>query len=206
MCVADDSKKEKLLNKMKRTRSNRFNCAKRFSTKAVAKSTAINILSLLCLVASIYLLAYSAEASPGTSRFVGVFIAGLSIVSMMLSLERSVSELQKRADQAHKCGREVSQLYGQLELDVITVSEAREAYEVILNSYDENHDPCDNWKTLYDAPKDFPKDSGGITWWRGSVLSWLSAYSPVIFALFCSMLVIAIWMVISWIVPQFALK
>lgn len=184
---------QKLLNRMKRTKSNRFNYAKRLEVKAECKSHTINILSLLSIIVSIYILAYSGDLKPESARFAGVFLAGISVVSLVISLESPVSKLSQRAYDAHKCAREISDIYGQLQSGQLEEQVARQKYELVLSSYDENHGDVDNWKTLFERKSDFPEDAKGITWKRGLALYWLSAYSTVLYAIFGIALVIFVW-------------
>lgn len=194
--------KQKLLNKMKRTKNNRFNFSRRLEKKANAKSNATSIISLFCLVVSIYLLAYADDINPQAARFSGVLIAGLSILSMMLSLDKSVSDLQKSSDKAHRCAREVSEVRGHLELDVIDASTARIKYEGILNLYEENHDDCDNWKTLYDNKLDFAEDSKNVGFFKGVIPYFISSNSPYLFAVFCAVVILSVWFIVSHFSPH----
>lgn len=172
--------KNKLLNKMRRTKGNRFNLSRRLEAKAELKSISINILSLLCILASTYILAYSEHISADFTRFLSVFITGVSILSLMLSLQSPVSDLARRANEAHSCAREISYIYAKLELSDLSVEDARKKYEEVLNNYKENHSDCDDWKTLYENKKHFSEDAQNIGWCKGVLFYMLSKYvTPV---------------------------
>jgi hypothetical protein len=134
---------------MKITKSNRFNYAKRLERKAQNQSLTLNFLSLLTVLAGIYLLAFSGNLTISGAQFVGVFSIGVSVVSIFLSRQLGVQEMSKRATDAHRCGREVSHLYRQLEAGTLDPAKASEEYEKVISSYEDNHDPCDFMSTLH---------------------------------------------------------
>ncbi|WP_156933682.1 SLATT domain-containing protein [Paracoccus sp. J39] len=189
----EDEKHLKLLLRMKRTKSNRFNYSKRLARKATVKSLSVNFLSLLCIFASIYLLASPPDAAGAVGIYVSILVTTASVVSLMLSVENPVSELMKRSQQAHQCARDISGLYGKFQAGAIEYKDARNDYESILNAYDDNHDECDNWKTLFENAKDFPGDADGIGWIRGWFLYLMSCYSPAIYTIVCVIAILLTW-------------
>lgn len=190
--TADAANASKLLDKMKRTKSNRFNFASRLKTQSDIKSVALNYISLISIVLSICLLTYADSISPGAARFFGFMGASVSVASLILSLQNPVSDLARRANDAHRCAREISNLYGKLEFGAIDPTKARIEYEALLNSY-ENHEEIDNKKTLYERSEDFPRDAKGITWSNSVVPYWISAHVTVLSSAVMIAVVVAIW-------------
>ncbi|WP_105370570.1 SLATT domain-containing protein [Neorhizobium huautlense] len=193
------SESKKLLQKMKITKSNRFNYAKRLQAKASVKSTVTNLLSVLSIIVSVYLLAYAGSVSADVSRLIGVFIAGVSVVSLLLSLEQPVSVLAKKASDAHRCGRDISQIYRQLQFEVLQVDAAAARYEEIVSQYEDNHDPIDYLMTLYQYREEIPEKAKAVSWFNGPFMYWLSKYSTVFFTIFCLVLVALIWVVMPYL-------
>lgn len=184
---------------MKVTKSNRFNYAKRLQAKAAVKSTVTNLLSVLAIVVSVYLLAYAGTVGADVSRLIGVFIAGVSVISLLLSLEQPVAELAKRGNDAHRCGRDISHVYRQLQTKIIEPETAAAQYEEIISRYDDNHDPVDYSMTLYQYKEEMPDKAKSVNWLTGPLRYWLSKYATVFFTLFCLGLVALIWVVMPYI-------
>lgn len=174
----------KLRTRMKITKSNKFNYAKRLENKTKIKSLTINLLSLLTVISGVYLLAFSIELPPIQVQFIGVFSIGVSIVSIMLSLQGSVQETSKRATDAHRCGREISHVYRQLESKQLDLEKASQKYEEIISKYEDNHDRCDYMKTLWDYKFEMKdeKDEKSANIINGIIYSYISSFSPILFA------------------------
>lgn len=181
----------KLLLRMKRTKSNRFNYAARLSAKANVKSFVLNLITLVSIAISIYLLSYADQLSADSNRLIGAIVAGISVAALIMSLQDPVSELSRRSSEAHRCAREISNLYGKLQHGAIDKASARSEYESILNGY-ENHDEVDNNKTLYERKSDFPEDSSGVYWLKDVLPYHASKYSPAFSAAFLVAFVVAV--------------
>jgi ABC-type nickel/cobalt efflux system permease component RcnA len=187
------SESRKLHLRMKTTKSNRFNYAKRLEKKALNQSLVLNFLSFLTVISGIYLLAYASDLTVSGAVFVGVFSIGVSVVSIFLSQQDPVREISRRAADAHRCGREVSHLYRQFKGGELEAVGASEEYEKIISKYDDNHDRCDYMSTLCDYKEEMKeeKEERGATFWNGTVASLLSTLSPVMYAVLgVSMIVI----------------
>ncbi len=190
--------RDKLLLRMKRTKSNRFNYAERLRYKAEIKSHTINILSVFVILSGVYFLAYSEGASFETIKLFGFIVTGISVSSIVLSLQNPVSELSRRAADAHRCARDISGLYGILQEGIKRPEEVRAEYEGILNQYD-NHNNIDNWKTLYERKSDFPDDSKEVNWFRGVFLYWASVVSAPISAAAMLVTILLLWRAIIYL-------
>ena len=186
--------KDKLGKRMKITKSNRFNCAKRLSKKAEFQSWSINFISLSTIISGTYLLAFSSKLTVSGVQFVGVFSIGISVVAILLSRQGAVQEMSKRSTDAHRCGREVSQLYRQMEAGAVEPELASEKYERIISNYEDNHDPCDFMTTLnfYKTEMKDEREEYGASWWNGNLVSFFSATSPIIYTALGVCLIVAI--------------
>ena len=188
------SEGHKLHLRMKTTKSNRFNCAKRLERKARNQSLILNFLSFLTVISGIYLLAFASNLTISGAQFVGVFSIGVSVVSILLSQQDPVREISRRAADAHRCGREVSHLYRQFRGDELKLATASVEYEEILSKYDDNHDRCDYMSTLYDYKEEMKeeKEERGATWWNGTAASYLSTLSPVLYAVLGVLMIVTV--------------
>lgn len=188
------SEGRKLHLRMKTTKSNRFNCAKRLEKKAWNQSLVLNFLSFLTVISGIYLLAFASDLTISGAQFVGVFSIGVSVVSILLSQQDPVREISRRAADAHRCGREVSHLYRQFKGGGLETTEASDEYEKIISKYDDNHDRCDYMSTLYHYKEEMKeeKEERGATWWNGTAASHLSTLSPVFYAILGLSMIVAV--------------
>lgn len=186
--------KDKLGKRMKVTKSNRFNCAKRLERKAQNQSLVLNFLSLLTVLSGIYLLAFSSSLTISGAQFVGVFSICVSVLAITISQQGAAQEMSKRATDAHRCGREVSHLYRQLEAGTLEPTKASEEYEKVISSYEDNHDPCDFMSTLWNHKKEMKGEleEKGATWWNSIFLSYYSASSPVLYAFLGLVMIISV--------------
>lgn len=193
------SDREKLMKRMKITRSNRFNCAKRLENKAFWKSGTISVLSLLSLVAGVYALSNAGGMSASTTQVYGTFLIGVSIVSIIVSLQQPVSEISKRATDAHRCGREISHVYRRLEAHQIDLSDASKEYEDVVSRYEDNHDRCDYLRTVWEYRDEMANQAKDANWFNGVVRSWLSEISPAVAGCLGLVCVGVIITAISWL-------
>ena len=193
------SDKEKLMKRMKITRSNRFNCAKRLENKAFWKSGTISVLSLLSLVAGVYALSNAGVMSASTTQMYGTLVIGVSVVSIFVSLQQPVSEISKRATDAHRCGREISHVYRRLEAHQIELSDASKEYEDVVSRYEDNHDRCDYLRTVWEYREELPNQARDANWFNGTFRSWLSEISPAIVGCLGLVCVAGTIAAISWV-------
>lgn len=176
--MADADLTDKIRRRMKITKSNRFNYAKRLEKKAASKALSISLLSVACVSASIYLLAFADSLDVNVSRLIGFLVASASVYSLILSGQSSATSLARRANDAHRCAREISHLYRKLEVERVDLAETSIRYEKIISSYPENHDRIDLWKTYYEESIE-SKDLvvGPI---KGEVPYWFSCHFSLI--------------------------
>lgn len=184
---------------MKITKSNRFNYAKRLEREASVKAGVNNILTLMSIVAGIYIIAYAKELDAMVSALVGAFVAGVSIIQLLLALERPVSVLSKKASDAHRCGRDISQVYRELQLKQISDDSAAEKYENIVSNYEDNHDRVDYMMTLYQYKSKFPEKAKGRNWLNSVLPYRIYSFSSVIFTVFCLFILVSIWIALPLI-------
>lgn len=182
----------KLMRRMKITRSNMFNYAKRYERKAQVRSLTTNFFSLLTILVGVYLLAFSRELTPHSAQFIGVFSIGVSLISIFISLEMPIVELSKKAVNAHKCAREISEIYRSLEVDLISLKDASNKYENTLSAYDGNHDKCDLLKTRWEYRLDMPDEAKGANILTGVIWTTFSSYSPALIGLVGFVIVMAL--------------
>lgn len=183
--LTTQSVKEKLLNRMKLTKSNRFNLSKRIGRKSQLKSLSINFITLATLFLGILLLSFPNNISLGEAQLFALIVSGLSLVSIFLSLKDPVEHLTIRSNDAHRCGREISKITRKLESGSINEVEASELYEAIVSSYDDNHDEVDLRKSFsYYKGEVTDKHQRFFDFIWGDLGSFISAYSPVAAAIF----------------------
>jgi len=110
-----------------------------------------------------------------------------------------VALLSKKASDSHRCGRDISQVYRELQLKQILPKEAAQKYEYIMSNYEDNHDEMDYKMTLYQYKDKYPDKSKGINWFNSVVPYRLSSVSSVFFVLFCLILLAAVWIILPLI-------
>lgn len=194
--------KRKLSQRMKITRSARFNYAKRLEGKAYWKSICVNVMSLATLLLGVYTLAYSEGITSSAAKFYGITVIGFSLISIFLSIQEPISELTDKAAKAHTCARQISHVARLLELNRLTVDEASAQYEEIVSGYSDNHDRCDYIKMLREYPeiKDRPSDADGFWgWYYASVSTRISIYSSIVVSAIGFVGVVLLWIALPWV-------
>ena len=173
---------EDLIYDMRVLRSTRFGFAKRMEIKSRVKSFTVNALSVFSIFISVYLLANASGITEVGLKVISISIIGISLLALWMSLDTPSSELLRRSSDAHKCAREVSELYRSLKYDMISLSDAVAQYENIISRYPENHDPLDRAISLYQDRNKYPEKAKGITFIDYVVRYYLSCYSPAVLA------------------------
>lgn len=173
------SQREGFIYDMRVVRGNRFNFSKRLEGKSQVKAFMVNVLSVISIFVSAYLLANASGISEGELKKISVAIIGLSLLALWMSLDTPSSELLRKATDAHQCGREISEIYRAFKFEMIDISAAAKNYEEVLSKYKENHDQLDRAKTLYDDRGRHPEKSKGLTVYNTIWPYYISCYSPV---------------------------
>lgn len=169
---------------MRIMRGTRFNFSKRLEKKSKAKSFTVNILTVISIFVSVYLLANASGVSEVELKRISVTIIGISLLALWMSLDTPSSDLLRKANDAHQCGREISEIYRAFKYEMIDISDAAKRYEAVISSYSENHDQLDRAKTLYDDRKKYPGKAKGLTEYNTVWLYYISSYSPACLACF----------------------
>lgn len=176
------SQREEFIYDIRIVRGTRFKFSKRLEKKSQVKSFTVNILSVISIFVSTYLLANASGISEEELKRISVIIIGLSILALWMSLDTPPSELLRRANAAHQCGREISEIYRSFKFGIIDISTAVVNYEAILTKYEENHDQLDRAKTLYDDRGKYFEKSKGYTIYNTVWPYYISCYSPACLA------------------------
>jgi len=163
---------------MRVMRGTRFNFSKRLERKSKVKAFTVNILSVVSIFVSVYLLANASGISEEELKKISITIIGLSLLALWMSLDTPSPELLRKATDAHQCGREISEIYRAFKYDVIDLSEATKSYETVISKYSENHDQLDRAKTLYDDRGKHPEKAKGFTRYNAVWKYNISCYSP----------------------------
>lgn len=169
---------------MRVVRSTRFNFSKRMEKKSKVKAFTVNLLSVMSLFVSVYLLANASGVSEEELRKISIAIIGLSLLALWMSLDTPSSELSRKAADAHQCGREISEIYRACKYNLVTIFEAIERYETMLSQYPENHDQLDRAKALYDDRAKHPDKAKDLTGLNTVWKYYVSCYSSVFLAIF----------------------
>lgn len=173
------SHRDEFIYDMRVVRSTRFNFSKRLERKSNIKAFTVNILSIITIFVSVYLLANASGISELELKKISITIIGLSLLALWMSLDKPASELLRKAADAHQCGREISEIYRAFKYDLINVEDAVDKYEVILSRYTKNHDQLDRKKTLYDDREKHPDKAKGFTRYNTVLPYYLSCYSSI---------------------------
>jgi hypothetical protein len=173
------SQREEFIYDMRVVRGNRFNFSKRLERKSQVKAFMVNVLSVISIFVSTYLLANASGISEEELKKVSVAIIGLSLLALWMSLDTPSSELLRKATDAHQCGREISEIYRAFKFEMIDISEATKKYEEVLSKYKQNHDQLDRVKTLYDDRGRHSEKSKGLMVYNTIWPYYISCYSPV---------------------------
>lgn len=175
-----DPAEEKLCLRMKVTKSNRFNYSRRLNGRVKNLSFSLHTLSFLSILLGVYLLAFSGSLTPGGAQFIGTLSIGVSVVSIIVSQISPAEVDSRKANDAHKCAREISALYRQLETRSIDLVEASEKYEEIVSTYSDNHDDCDFMLTLCSYKEEMKdlKAEHGANFFNGSFMTYMSMKGP----------------------------
>ncbi|TNJ38388.1 SLATT domain-containing protein [Phaeobacter sp. B1627] len=109
---------------MRVMRGTRFNFSKRLEKKSKVKSFTVNILSVISIFVSVYLLANASGISEVELKRISVTIIGLSLLALWMSLDTPSSDLLRKANDAHQCGREISEIYRAFKYEMVNISDA----------------------------------------------------------------------------------
>ncbi|WIV49969.1 SLATT domain-containing protein [Marivivens sp. LCG002] len=182
----NDVLKNKLSRRMKLTKSSRFNYSRRLNGRVENLTFSLNVISFLTILLGVYLLAFSGELTPKGAQFIGTLSIGLSVLAIIVSQVTPAGIDSRKANDAHKCAREISSLYRQLETGTVSLSEASEKYEAIVSAYVDNHDDCDFMLTLctYKDEMKALKDEHRANVFNGTFKTLISMKSP--FLLTCA--------------------
>lgn len=188
---------KKLCSRMKITKSNRFNYSRRLNGRLKNLSFSLHAISLVSILLGVYLLAFSGSLTPGGAQFIGTFSIGISVVAIIVSQINPVEADSRKANDAHKCAREISALYRQLEAGSIDLAAASKKYEEIVSTYDDNHDECDFMLTLCSYKKEMKdlKAEHGANWFNGSFKTYMSMKGP--FIMTCAGIIITVFVFLS---------
>ncbi|WP_194138109.1 SLATT domain-containing protein [Salipiger mangrovisoli] len=178
-----DTAEEKLCRRMKITKSNRFNYSRRLNGRVRNLSFSLHTLSFLSILLGVYLLAFAVNLTPEGAQLIGTLSIGISVISIVVSQISPAEVDSRKANDAHKCAREISTLYRQLESGSIRLADASKAYEDIVSTYTDNHDNCDFMLTLCSYKEEMKnlKEEHGANLFNGSLKSYLSMKGPFIF-------------------------
>ena len=175
---------------MRVMRATRFNFSKRLEKKSKVKNFTVNILSVLSIFISVYLLSNASGISEVGLKRISITIIGLSLLALWMSLDTPSSELSRKAADAHQCGREISEIYRHFKHDIVSMSDAVKSYESVISKYPENHDQLDRAKTLYDDRGKHPDKAKGFTRFNTAWRYYASCYSPACLAfLWCATII-----------------
>ena len=177
-----DRDKTALLNRMNTVRRIRFNCAKRLEKKAEVKSWVQNFLSLFTIVAGVLSLLPGSEGEFHYRDAFGVAVIGISVVAILISLQDSVAELIKQSVEAHRCGREISELRSRLRHREISTPDASLEYERIISGYSDNHENCDKYLEKWQSIDRENRDYWSIEFFRGRINTKISEHSSIMHA------------------------
>lgn len=176
--------RDEFIYDMRVMRGTRFNFSKRLEKKSKVKAFTVNILSVISIFVSVYLLANASGISELELKQISVAIIGLSLLALWMSLDTPSSELLRKATDAHQCGREISEIYRTFKYDMVDISDATKSYETVISKYSENHDQLDRAKTLYDDRGKHPDKAKGFTRYNTVWQYYISCYSPACLAFF----------------------
>ncbi|MBU3034252.1 SLATT domain-containing protein [Tritonibacter mobilis] len=181
----EKSQRDDFIYDMRVMRATRFNFSKRLEKRSKVKAFTVNILSVISIFVSVYLLANASGISEVELKKISVTIIGLSLLALWMSLDTPSPELLRKANDAHQCGREISEIYRAFKYEMINISDAAKKYEAVISKYSENHDQLDRAKTLYDDREKHPRKANGLTKYNTTWLHWVSSYSPALLAFSC---------------------
>jgi hypothetical protein len=176
--------RDEFIYDMRVVRSTRFNFSKRLEKKSKVKAFIVNILSVISIFVSAYLLANASGISKEELEIISISIIGLSLLALWMSLDTPASELLRKANDAHQCGREISEIYRAFKYDVKDISDSINIYEAILSRYSDNHDQLDRAKALYDDREKYPDKAKGFTRYNTVWRYYISCYSSICLAVF----------------------
>ena len=174
--------KASLLDQMNAMRKIRFNCAKRLEKKAEVKSWVQNFLSLFTIVAGVLSLLPATEGELHYRNAFSVAVIGISVVAILISLQDSVAELIKQSVEAHRCGREISELRSRLKHREISTPEAAHEYERVVSGYSDNHENCDTYLVKWQSLRTDQRNYWSTAFIRGRINTKISEHSSIIHA------------------------
>jgi hypothetical protein len=176
--------RDEFIYDMRVMRGTRFNFSKRLEIKSKVKACTVNVLSVISIFVSVYLLANASGISEKELKTISVSIIGVSLLALWMSLDTPSSEIFRKAADAHQCGREISEIYRAFKYDMVDIAHATKSYETVISNYSENHDLLDRAKTLYDDRKKHPDKAMGLTKYNSVWKYYISCYSPACLAIF----------------------
>jgi hypothetical protein len=137
----------------------RFIAAKRLEAtdRALTRLTALTSAYLIVLTAVPYFL----ELPERVTDHINLLAISLAVVILVSSLLQYSSSAVANAEQHHRSGLEINEIFRELELKSAASTPAdleifQERYHRVLQKYSINHDKIDYWQVQLERPQDYP--------------------------------------------------
>lgn len=164
---------EKLDDLVWRTRGARFNAMRRLRSRRSWSLWSAATASVYLMLLNGVPLVDPNWPHPGVGKWLSLASIGLSVAILVMTLLEAGQDYGKRAEDLHRCGRELSRLRRKIKhllgtrptvgLEE-TLGEIETDYSNILEKYG-NHEPVDDDRFMASYPGDFPKLNGLARWW-----------------------------------------
>jgi SMODS and SLOG-associating 2TM effector domain family 5 len=198
-----------LTNSFKRklwiTKGARYNAYRRLKTKGKLSLSAITWLSFYAISVSIVQIFPFFAAFSDNSRNIVILLSILfSISILVLSLMESSQNYQIRAENMHRCAREIAELCEELNVVLLSPDPVKitndlqdiiTRYHQILEKYEDNHEPIDN--NLFRVTNSEFK-MGHIMTLRTRVQAFIAPRLPYYIAIISLPLAIIFWLVFRY--------